>query len=141
MRAIVRASEWRACPADLSAEALDAWRALMLAQAQRCFFKRASRDQKQSALVAKLAVQVSKYYDEAVRKMRSLKHVEHRGWLGTAEMLAKLYEAWAHHHAAASHEAAFEYSAQVARLDRALALDRSSRVAIIVCEGDHARAV
>ena len=95
--------------ADLSAEALGAWRGLMLAQAQQCFYEKAAREKikpavraprnsrrairrnsltRTSALdqvVAKVAAQTAKYYGEAAEALSgdggaALKGSEQKAW-------------------------------------------------------------
>jgi programmed cell death 6-interacting protein len=61
--------------ADISAAALEGKRALMLAQAQRCFYERAKRDQMKGGVVAKLAAASASFYDEAASKLRAVRDV------------------------------------------------------------------
>lgn len=65
----------RRLTADVSAAALEGKRALMLAQAQRCFYDRAKRDQMKGGVVAKLAAAIAAFYDEAAAKLRSVRDV------------------------------------------------------------------
>ena len=108
---------------DLHPRAVRAWRDLMLAQAQQCFYLKAVLDQVKPSVVAKLAAQVSTFYEEATA---SLQHAELRQklttWVATFEGQATLFRGWAQYHAAAEHANAHEYGSQVCRLSRATAI-------------------
>jgi len=72
----VAGAPWASDPrltSDVSAAALEGKRALMLAQAQRCFYVRASRDKMKGGVVAKLAAAVAAFYDEAASKLRAVR--------------------------------------------------------------------
>jgi len=94
----------------------------MLAQAQRCFFERASSDQMKPAVVAKLAMQTAKYYEHAAAMLRELKAGSLEKMLSHLEVGHKVFEAYAQFYAAAEHEAAYEYGMQVSRLEGAATL-------------------
>ena len=50
---------------DVHAKATAAWRSLMLAQAQQCYYEKAHKDKMKAAVVSKLAAQVAIMFGEA----------------------------------------------------------------------------
>ncbi|KDD73159.1 BRO1-like domain-containing protein, partial [Helicosporidium sp. ATCC 50920] len=61
----------RPSPVDLLPETADMLEKLMLAQAQECVYEKALADGKSAALLARLACQVARYYDECGRLLRA----------------------------------------------------------------------
>ena len=110
---------------DLAPAAVGGWRLQMLAQAQQCFYEKAVLDQMKPAVVSKIAAQVGTLCAEAAASVRAreLKGAFEKPnvWPATFEWQGKLHEAWAQYHAAQAHEDAYEYGAQVCRLEAASA--------------------
>jgi len=108
---------------DLHPKAILAWRTLMLAQAQQCYYEKARRDQMKAAVVSKLAAGVRAMSGEAAAMLRAKELKGHFDkWAVLLEAHQKLFDALAHFHAAESHEQAHEYGAQVCRLEHATSL-------------------
>ena len=109
-----------ACTPDMHGRAIAGWRAIMLAQAQQCFYEKACTDAVRPSIVAKLVSQAAVWLEEAAEALR---HKELKGvgdkWARTADGQAITFHAWAQFHAAAEHEGAYEYGHQVCRLSRA----------------------
>lgn len=102
--------------ADLQAKAINAWRSIMLAQAQQCYYEKATKDKMKAAVVSKLAAQVSLMCSEALATLRSKELKAHfEKWSSTIEWNQKLFDALSHFHMAEHHEHEYEYGAQVSR--------------------------
>ena len=99
---------------DLHPKALEAWRALMLGQAQQCFYEKAVADKMKDSVTAKIAAQAAASFQlgsAALRHKALRPHLEK--WAAALEGQAALFGAWAERHRAAEHEAGYEYGAQV----------------------------
>lgn len=105
---------------DMGGEAIEVWQNLMLAQAQQCFFEKAVTDKLKPSVVAKLAAQVAKLYRAAADGLRNARLVADKAWPALLAAHISTFDAWTQLHAAAEHEEAYEYGAQVARLSQAL---------------------
>eukprot|EP00966_Prymnesium_polylepis_P141210 3261135-Prymnesium_polylepis.1 len=120
------AEAWHQAPAfttDTHAKATAAWRSLMLAQAQQCYYEKARKDKMKAAVVSKLAAQVAQMCGEAASGLKSKELKGHFDkWSVSLEWNQKLFEALAQYHAADDHERAYEYGAQVCRLEHAASL-------------------
>eukprot|EP00793_Prasinoderma_coloniale_P006732 PRCOL_00001562-RA len=82
---------------DLSPECCALLERLMLAQAQECFFEKASRDGKSAGVVAKLAMQVAVFCEEAAAAIThpSLKDHFDRAWVAHVTSKAATFRAHA----------------------------------------------
>ena len=73
-----------------------------------------------SLRLAKLAAQVAKLYRAAADGLRNARLVADKAWPALLAAHISTFDAWTQLHAAAEHEEAYEYGAQVARLSQAL---------------------
>ena len=113
-----------AATADLHPKAVSAWRHLMLAQAQQCFYEKAVADAMKPQVVAKLAAQVSSSFEQAGAALKQVKDGKDKFgcWPALLESQQKAFEAWAQYHASIEDEGTYEYGQQVARLTHATTL-------------------
>ena len=65
LKELVKVGAWPELTPDLSINLLDALQLLMLAQAQKCFYEKASRAGMKDAIVAKITAECSRLYNEA----------------------------------------------------------------------------
>jgi len=119
--------------ADLSVEALAMLRLLMLAQAQVCVLEKATKDNLKPSVLAKLAMQASTFYDQALAnaKLPVLAGVLDKQWALHLEFHKREHEAWAEFHASRAmkiqaDETSVGYGEEIARLRRAGAAVRGA---------------
>ena len=114
--------------ADMRADSLDAMRAIMLAQAQRCVYDKAAERGCTAQTMETLASETAALYAAAASSVRSavgapgasLSASLARDWSAVPQCCALLFESLAQTHAASTHAAAAQYGSQVARLRHAV---------------------
>jgi programmed cell death 6-interacting protein len=115
--------------ADLADDYLTMMRWMMLAQAQECFYEKATKESMSASLVSKLAAQVADFYCEALALLNSgsdsFKRVDNE-WKVHAGMRIKYFLAAAHYRQSLACVPELEYGAQVAHLRAAHALLQGS---------------
>ena len=125
LEALVAAARWQggASP-DLSPRTLAALRKLMLAQAQRCFYEQAASKAGSAKVLAKLAAQVALFLEDVHAALAAppLKSHVDASWAAVVSWNLPYFRGLSQQHLAEGHGAAFEWGAQVARLDEAVRL-------------------
>ena len=119
LKELVKVGAWPELTPDLSINLLDALQLLMLAQAQKCFYEKASRAGMKDAIVAKITAECSRLYNEASARLGQATIGGGAGskeWLEVVEWNKKLFEGMQHYYAASAHEEAHEYGKQLCRL-------------------------
>ncbi|XP_065667183.1 programmed cell death 6-interacting protein [Hydra vulgaris] len=106
---------------DFSISCLTALVSIMLAQAQDCFYQKASSDKMKDAVVAKIAMQTSDFYQDA---NRNAAHYETKGlwekdWIPVLQAKQSYFAAAAEFHQSKVNEASNKYGERVARLQKA----------------------
>ena len=134
LKELVKVGAWPELTPDLSINLLDALQLLMLAQAQKCFYEKASRAGMKDAIVAKITAECSRLYNEASARLGQATIGGGAGskeWLEVVEWNKKLFEGMQHFYAATAHEEAHEYGKQLCRLTYA-----TNRVAeaVLLCK-------
>lgn len=104
-------------PIGLDYNTVEALNALMLAQAQECFWLRAVGDSMKNQLIARLAIQVSDYYGTALEFARK-SDVIRSEWLSLIECKRYHFEAAAQYRAALDCLDRGKYGEEVARLQQ-----------------------
>lgn len=118
---LVKAGTWRVSD-DFSADTLGFLETLMIAQAQKCFYEKASRDGMKHAIVGKLAAECAALYQEiGVRLDEARSHgrqISSMGsyWLDVIQWNTQLFDGMQHYHASFVHEEANEYGIGLSRL-------------------------
>eukprot|EP00112_Aurelia_sp_Birch-Aquarium-sp1_P025588 Seg858.7 transcript_id=Seg858.7/GoldUCD/mRNA.D3Y31 product="Programmed cell death 6-interacting protein" protein_id=Seg858.7/GoldUCD/D3Y31 len=107
--------------ADLSVDCLSALSAIMVAQAQDCFYQKASADKMKDAIVAKVAAQTADYYQDAYRLATSpmVKSMWDKEWIPILSGKQAYFTAAAEYHQATVSEGKAKYGETVARLQKA----------------------
>lgn len=106
---------------DLSVNCLTALVAINLAQAQDCFYLKATTDNMKDALIAKIAVQASDFYQEAVRAVTNyeVKGLWEKDWIPFLQCKHAYFTSAAEYHQSIVNGAAGAYGEQVGRLQKA----------------------
>ena len=102
LKELVKVGAWPELTPDLSINLLDALQLLMLAQAQKCFYEKASRAGMKDAIVAKITAECSRLYNEASARLGQATIGGGAGskeWLEVVEWNKKLFEGMQHYHA------------------------------------------
>ncbi|XP_074652220.1 programmed cell death 6-interacting protein-like isoform X2 [Tubulanus polymorphus] len=109
---------------DLSPDALSALSALMVAQAQDCFFRKARKDRMKDAIIAKVAQQCSDLYSEALTllQLNSIKDMWPRDWTGFVAGRQAAFHSLAEYHQAQVAGEKKAFGEQIARLQHACEL-------------------
>jgi len=112
--------------ADLSPEALIMLRTLMLAQAQVCYFEKATKDNLKPTVLSKLACQAGLFFEQALTQARLpiLAGILDKAWALHFEFHRREYEAWAEFHASRAmkiqaDETSVGYGDEIIRLRKA----------------------
>lgn len=107
---------------DLAEDTLSALKALMLAQAMKCFFEKARDDGKPNGILSKLCTECFHFYDECSNNISRASH-QHRPiaamskeWLDLVESNKHLFDGLQHFYLAKVHEEKNEYGKQLCRL-------------------------
>lgn len=118
---------------DLSVTCLDALHFLMLAQAQKCFYEKATRGGMKDAIVAKLAAECAALYADASTKLAAAKlsGPQCQAWLDVVEWNKKLFDGMQNYYAASIHHDANEYGKELSRLTYAT---NEVAKAVIMCK-------
>ncbi|CDR39911.1 CYFA0S04e00474g1_1 [Cyberlindnera fabianii] len=105
-------------PLDLQKGTIDTLRLLCLAQAQELFWQKAFGDKVKDSLIARLALQVSDYYDQA---LKAVTHSEgfRSEWVSHMTVKKCHFEAAAEYRASLVSVSSSKYGEEVARLQRA----------------------
>ena len=103
---------------DLSPQSLSMLKRLMLAQAQLCFYERASLDGMSPKLLSRIAAQLALAYDEVAHALNTtpLREVTPPVWAQVVGWNRRTYAALSQLHAAAIDADEFRYGKQVCRL-------------------------
>ena len=103
---------------DLSPQSLSMLKRLMLAQAQLCFYERASLDGMSPKLLSRIAAQLALAYDEVAHALNTtpLREVTPPVWAQVVGWNRRTYAALSQLHAAAIDADEFQYGKQVCRL-------------------------
>lgn len=132
---LVKAASWRAS-ADLSGDTLGALEALMLAQAQKCFFEKAEGDGMTPKVLAMLSAECAALYEdvgirveEAKRRSRPISSMSD-DWLDVVQWNRLLFDALQHFHLATLHREKSEFGNELSRLT--YACDKSA-MAVNAC--------
>ncbi|XP_064643654.1 programmed cell death 6-interacting protein-like isoform X3 [Lineus longissimus] len=106
---------------DLNRDTISALSALMLAQAQDCFFRKARKDHMKDAIIAKVAHQVSHLYQTAFQllSMTSISQIWPKDWLAHVQGRVYAFHALAEYHQSVVAGAGASYGEQIARLKQA----------------------
>lgn len=106
---------------DLSVDCLATLSAIMLAQAQDCFYQKASADKMKDAIVAKVATQAADYYQDAYRLAASpmVKNMWDKEWIPMLSGKQAYFIAVAEYHQSFVAEAKGKYGEAVSRLQKA----------------------
>ena len=130
---LVNRGAWPDVTPDLSINLLDALQFLMLAQAQKCFYEKATRAGMKDAIVVKITAECAGLYKDASSRLghATIGGSGSKDWLEVVEWNKKLFEGMQHHYAASAHEEAHEYGKQLSRLTYA-----TNRVAeaVLLCK-------
>ncbi|KAK9323531.1 BRO1-like domain-containing protein [Lipomyces orientalis] len=105
-------------PDDISAATLDVLTKLMLAQAQECFWQKAVLDNIKNSLIARLAHQVSEYYDQALNSAMRTAAIKSE-WIHHFTCKKYHFEAAAQYRAASDCLSSGKYGEELARLKAA----------------------
>jgi len=118
MREIVKDAAWVDRTPDTTSEFLEALEALLLAQAQKCFFEKASAAAMKPVLIGKIAAECAALYEDAHARLATpmLRHHCAQEWLDVVEWNRKAFDGYQHYFAALVHAENHEYGAQVSRL-------------------------
>jgi hypothetical protein len=116
---------------DLTITCLDALQFLMLAQAQKCFYEKATRSGMKDGIVAKIAAECAGLYADASTRLGHSKIKPPADWIEVVEWNKKAFDGMQHYYAATGHEEAHEYGKQVSRLT--YATNRAAE-AVIMCK-------
>jgi hypothetical protein len=133
VKELVMRGAWPDLTPDLSVNLLDALQFLMLAQAQKCFYEKATRAGMKDGIVAKITAECAGLYNDASSRLghATIGGSGSKDWLEVVEWNKKLFEGMQHHYAASAHEEAHEYGKQLSRLTYA-----TNRVAeaVLLCK-------
>ncbi|KAH7951242.1 hypothetical protein HPB52_006991 [Rhipicephalus sanguineus] len=113
---------------DLEADTVSALQALMLAQAQESFFRKATADKMKDMIIAKVASQCEELYGDAAKQMGrdSLKSIWDREWLPIVVSKQAAFGAIAQYHQALLCHANKNVGEELARLQHAMDLMKTS---------------
>eukprot|EP00908_Phaeocystis_cordata_P007968 Transcript_18639.p1 GENE.Transcript_18639~~Transcript_18639.p1 ORF type:complete len:473 (-),score=252.37 Transcript_18639:68-1390(-) len=128
---IVKLGAWGDMTPDLTITCLDALQFLMLAQAQKCFYEKATRSGMKDGIVAKIAAECAGLYADASTRLGHSKIKPPADWIEVVEWNKKAFDGMQHYYAATGHEEAHEYGKQVSRLT--YATNRAAE-AVIMCK-------
>eukprot|EP00963_Diacronema_lutheri_P000140 scaffold5_cov331-Pavlova_lutheri.AAC.83 len=114
---------------DLSNESSTMLENLMLAQAQECFFVKATVDGRSSGICARLAKQAELFYREAMNntKRSPLKDRIDTEWLNHVHTKEAMMHAWCMYFLSISHRAEEDIGKEIARLQAASSVLKSAR--------------
>jgi len=132
------------CTVDLGKECCNMLVWLMLAQAQECVYQKALADQKSASVLAKLAKQVSAYYEEVSKALGAAPlngHVD-KTWAPNVAVKVATFSADAFFRSALAYKAEQKIGCEIARLKQAMArileAKRVCRTPCAATEGLHA---
>ncbi|XP_077563185.1 programmed cell death 6-interacting protein-like protein AliX [Haemaphysalis longicornis] len=113
---------------DLEADTVSALQALMLAQAQESFFRKAAADKMKDMIIAKVAAQCEELYADAAKQMGrdSLKNMWDREWLPIVASKQAAFGAIAQYHQALLCHANKNVGEELARLQHAIELMKTA---------------
>ncbi|GAB1608342.1 programmed cell death 6-interacting protein-like isoform X6 [Argonauta hians] len=114
---------------DLNPETLAAISAVMLAQAQESFYRKATSDKMNDAMVAKLALQCSDLYADAMKLLQlpSVRELWPRDWIPATVMKQAAFHALAEYHQSICAQKKKSYGEEIARLLHADELMKASQ--------------
>jgi len=137
-RDVCSSSSWIERTPDVTAEFLEALESILLAQAQKCFFEKATADGMKDAIVAKIAAECAALYEDASLKLSAPKLQQScdKEWLEVVQWNRLIFDGWQHYFAASGHAEKCEYGAQVSRLTHAT--DQCARAVIACSKADPA---
>ncbi|XP_029637288.1 programmed cell death 6-interacting protein isoform X4 [Octopus sinensis] len=113
---------------DLNPETLAAISALMLAQAQEAFYRKATSENMNDGMVAKLALQSSDLYADAMKLLQlpSIRELWPRDWIPATVMKQAAFHALAEYHQSIVAQKKKSYGEEIARLQHADELMKAS---------------
>eukprot|EP00106_Octopus_bimaculoides_P008985 XP_014776427.1 PREDICTED: programmed cell death 6-interacting protein-like [Octopus bimaculoides] len=114
---------------DLNPETLAAISALMLAQAQEAFYRKATSENMNDGMVAKLALQSSDLYADAMKLLQlpSIRELWPRDWIPATVMKQAAFHALAEYHQSIVAQKKKSYGEEIARLQHADELMKASQ--------------
>lgn len=114
---------------DLNPDTLAAISALMLAQAQESFYRKATADKMKEAMIAKLAYQCSDLYADAMKllQLQTIKELWPREWIPVAVMKQAAFHALAEYYQSVVAQQKKLYGEEIARLQHADELMKASQ--------------
>lgn len=115
---------------DLRPDTLNALSALMLAQAQDCFVRKAANDKMKSLIVAKLCVQCSELYGSAFKllQMESIKMIWPKEWLSSVAGKQSGYHSMAEYYRSLVDKDAKDFGFEISRLKKSKELMMTSEM-------------
>ncbi|ESO09518.1 hypothetical protein HELRODRAFT_185356 [Helobdella robusta] len=115
---------------DLQPDTLNALSALMLAQSQDCFVRKATNDKMKPAVIAKLAMQCSELYADAHKllQLESIKQIWPKDWLLSVAGKQSAYFAMAEYYQSQVSKESKDFGEEIARLKHSKELIMASEM-------------
>ena len=118
VRGLLKAAAFAQLTPDLGADSLAALEALMLAQAQKCFYEKAMKDGMKPLILAKITADCANKYEDVSQRFKTatVSAGLDAEWASVIEWNRLLFAGLQHYYAADEHLQKNEYGKQVSRL-------------------------